>query len=190
MIMKLNDLTQYLEQIAPLRFQEKYDNAGLIYGDLNTELTGALISLDCTEEVINEAVTLGCNVVVSHHPIVFGGIKKFKNDHYADRTIISAIKNDVAIYAIHTNLDNVLRNGVNEKIGHILGLKNIKILKPNERDPMETDYDLGAGIIGEVKEPIDEISFLQFMKDRMNLKVIKHTALLQKPISRVAICGG
>jgi len=188
--MLLHELTDYLEQIAPLRFQEKYDNAGLIYGDPNTELTGALVSLDCTEAVIEEAVALGCNIVVSHHPIVFGGIRKFKSDHYVDRTVVAAIKNDVAIYAIHTNLDNVLRNGVNEKIAQKIGLKHTQILRPKDRNHLETDYDLGSGVIGSLSEQMPEADFLSRLKTSMNLNVIKHTNLLGKPISKVAVCGG
>ncbi len=188
--MILKDLIDYLEEVAPLRFQEKYDNAGLIYGDLNAELTGALISLDCTEEVIQEAIETNCNLVVSHHPIVFGGIKKFSLDNYVHKTVIKAIKNDVAIYAIHTNLDNVLRSGVNEKIAKKLDLKNLKILRPHPLDRMETAYTLGSGVVGELVEHMDESDFLAHIKARLNTGIIKHTRLLNKVVKTVAVCGG
>ena len=114
--MQIKDITNYLESLAPLNSQESYDNAGLICGDKNTFITNALISLDCTEEIIQEAIDKSCNVVISHHPIVFKGLKTFTGKNYVERTIIKAIKNDIAIYAIHTNLDNY-EFGVNKKIG-------------------------------------------------------------------------
>lgn len=188
--MILKDLIDYLEEIAPLRFQEKYDNAGLIYGDMNQELTGALVSLDCTEEIIDEAIANNCNVVVSHHPIVFGGIKQFDNNNYVHRTVVKAIKNDVAIYAIHTNLDNVLRSGVNEKIAKRLELTEHKILRPHPLDRMETAYTLGSGIIGALIEPMTGYSFLQHIKEKLNTQTIKHTQLIEGEVKKVAVCGG
>ncbi|HLS37583.1 MAG TPA: Nif3-like dinuclear metal center hexameric protein, partial [Sphingobacterium bovisgrunnientis] len=106
--MKIKDITSYLESIAPLAYQESYDNSGLIVGNQNDEVTKALISLDCTEEVVDEAISKGCDIIISHHPIVFKGIKKFNNKNYVERTVIKAIKNNIALYAIHTNLDNVM----------------------------------------------------------------------------------
>ena len=111
----INEVIRFLEDLAPTVYQESYDNAGLITGDANRLLTGVFIALDCTEEVVEEAVQRGCNMVVAHHPIVFKGLKKINGSNYVERTIIKAIKNDIAIYAIHTNLDNV-PEGVNKKI--------------------------------------------------------------------------
>lgn len=128
--MLVKDITHFLESIAPLALQESYDNSGLIVGNPQDEITGVLICLDSTEDIIEEAINKGCNLVVAHHPIVFSGIKKFNGKNYVERTIIKAIKNDVAIYACHTNLDNVLRNGVNQKIAQRIGLDNLKILAP------------------------------------------------------------
>jgi dinuclear metal center YbgI/SA1388 family protein len=129
--MILSELTQYLETIAPLAYQESYDNSGLIVGDKNMQVTKILVSLDCTEEVVAEAIKIGANVIVSHHPIVFSGLKKLNGSNYIERVVISAIKNDIAIYAIHTNLDNV-SSGVNLKITEQLGLVNAKILAPKK----------------------------------------------------------
>lgn len=129
--MIINDLIILLEQFAPPFLQEDYDNAGLITGNAGWNCTGALISLDATEEVIKEAIEKKCNLVIAHHPIVFKGMKKITGKNYVEQTIITAIKNDIAIYAIHTNLDNVLP-GVNGKIADILGLVNRKILVPRE----------------------------------------------------------
>ncbi len=126
--MKLKEILQSLEHWAPLAYQESYDNAGLITGQKEMEITSALICLDSTEAVIDEAIEKGCNLVIAHHPIVFSGLKKWNGSDYIQRVIIKAIKNDIAIYAIHTNLDNVL-TGVNAKIAEVLGLKNTRILQ-------------------------------------------------------------
>ncbi len=126
---KIKDVTHYLEEWAPLAYQESYDNSGLITGSLSDEVKGILVSLDCTEEVIEEAIQSGCNLIVAHHPILFKGLKKLTGSTYVERTIILAIKHDIAIYAIHTNLDNVY-TGVNRKISEKIGLKQVRILLP------------------------------------------------------------
>lgn len=125
---KLRQLIAYLERIAPPALQASYDNSGLLVGNADQEIEGVLISLDCTEEVIKEAVELGCNVVVAHHPIIFGGLKRLTGRTYIERTVIAAIKHDIAIYAIHTNLDSVLKQGVNGRIADRLGLENVRTL--------------------------------------------------------------
>ena len=129
--MKLKEITDCLEAFAPLAYQESYDNAGLICGNKNMEITSALICLDSTEAVIDEAISKGCNLVIAHHPIVFKGLKKFNGSNYVERVIIKAIQNNIAIYAAHTNLDNV-HNGVNTKIAEKLGLINCKTLVPQK----------------------------------------------------------
>ncbi len=129
--MKIKEITNYLESIAPLHFQESYDNSGLIVGDENTETSGVIITLDCTEEVVNEAIEKKCNLIIAHHPIIFNGLKQLNGKNHMERTVIKAIKNDIAIYAIHTNLDNV-KTGVSAKIADILGVKNHKILSPKK----------------------------------------------------------
>lgn len=126
---RISEITDYLETFAPLALQEDYDNAGLITGSPATNVEGILITLDCTEDVIEEAIRKSCNLIIAHHPIVFKGLKKLNGKNYVERTIIKAIKNDIAIYAIHTNLDNV-KNGVNFKIAGLLGLRKVKILAP------------------------------------------------------------
>ncbi len=129
--MKIRDVIASLESLAPLSLQEGYDNAGLITGDENTICTGILISLDATEAVVDEAVKKRCNLIVSHHPIVFSGLKKITGKNYVQKIVIKAIKNDIALYAIHTNLDNIL-NGVNGRIAGLLDLKNISVLAAKE----------------------------------------------------------
>ncbi len=127
--MQINEIISFLESQAHPSLQEHYDNAGLIAGNPDWECTGIVCSLDATEEVVKEALIKNCNLIVAHHPIIFGGLKKINGKNYVEKAIITAIKNDIAIYAIHTNLDNVLE-GVNGKIAKLLGLKNGSILLP------------------------------------------------------------
>ncbi len=127
--MKIQDITSLLEKIAPVFLQENYDNAGLITGRVEWECQGVLISLDATEDVVKEAIEKKCNLVVAHHPIVFSGLKKITGKTYVEQTLITAIKNDIAIYAIHTNLDNVLA-GVSGKIADMIGLVNQQVMAP------------------------------------------------------------
>jgi len=130
--LKIGDIINHLESIAPLDYQESYDNSGLLTGNIETKVHSVLLSLDCTEEVVDDAIAKGCNFIVAHHPIIFKGLKKITGKTYVERVIIKAIKNDIAIYAIHTNLDNV-QNGVNKKIANILGLKHQRILSPKDQ---------------------------------------------------------
>ncbi|MGN7785665.1 Nif3-like dinuclear metal center hexameric protein [Niabella sp. 22666] len=164
--MTIKQITSYLESIAPATLQESYDNAGLIAGNSSWECTGALCCLDAIEAVVDEAIEKGCNLVVAHHPIVFSGLKKITGKSYVERTIIKAIKNDIAIYAIHTNLDNVLA-GVNGKIAEKLSLNNLSILAPkggqlsklffyvpasHAGNTMNALFEAGAGHIGNYSE--------------------------------------
>lgn len=179
------DLCDHLEGIAPLNLQESYDNAGLITGERDWEVKGVLCTLDATVEVVREAVEKGCNVVVAHHPIVFRGLKQINTVHYVGRAVVEAIKHDVAIYAIHTNLDNVLDNGVNQAIAERIGLKNISILSPKS-----IDEKTGSGMVGELGSPVTELEFLTHLKNSMDTGVIRHTPLLGGKINKVAVCGG
>lgn len=167
--MQISSILSVLESFAPLSLQESYDNAGLLTGMPNWECTGIICSLDATEEVVLEARQKGCNLVVAHHPIIFGGLKKINGKNYVEKTIIAAIKHDIAIYAIHTNLDNV-HTGVNKKIAEKIGLVNCQILLPKPQQLLKlhtfipTQYlekvrtalfQAGAGEIG----PYAEASF-------------------------------
>jgi len=127
--MQLKQITQYLESVAPLAFQESYDNAGLIIGQPDDEISGILITLDITEEILDEAISKNLNLIVAHHPIIFGGIKKLNGKNYIERCVAKALKNDIALYAAHTNLDSVF-GGVNSKICEKLNLRNCRILAP------------------------------------------------------------
>ena len=186
--MQLKEITDYLESIAPLSLQENYDNAGLLIGDLDMEVNGAICTLDSTEEVLDEAIEHNCNLVIAHHPIIFGGIKKF-TDYYVHRVIKKAIKNDIAIYAIHTNLDNVLKDGVNQNIANILGVVDQSILRKKSHSKFE-NWEIGSGVIGQVSPSISEAAILERVKEKLTCKMIKHTRLLGKEVNKVAICGG
>ena len=125
--MTIQEIITEIENFAPLAYQEDYDNCGLITGQKDQSITGALLTLDCTEDVIEEAIKNNCNLIIAHHPILFAGLKKINGSNYVERTIIKAIQNNIAIYAAHTNLDNV-KQGVNKKMADKLGLNNLHIL--------------------------------------------------------------
>ena len=160
----IKDIADCLESLAPLSYQEDYDNSGLITGNPDDTVTGILISLDCTEAVVDEAIKTSCNLIIAHHPILFKGIKKLTGRTYVERVIIKAIQHRIAIYAIHTNLDNVI-TGVNKKIATKIGLKNLQILHPKKdlmklvtfipKDQAESVtaklHQTGAGQIGNYK---------------------------------------
>jgi dinuclear metal center YbgI/SA1388 family protein len=184
----VQDLVDYLHVIAPNHYQESYDNAGLIVGDPQSKVKGVVVSLDCTEEIVEEAILLGANLVVCHHPIVFKGLKRFNGSNYVERTVIKAIKHDIAIFAIHTNLDNVLNNGVNEMIASKISLTKLAILRPNLQ--FDGNGAVGAGIVGHLSPSIDTIVFFDKLKKEMDLKMIKHTNICHSTINKVAVCGG
>lgn len=183
--MYIQTIIDLLEAVAPPQLQESYDNAGLIVGDPLTPLTGILFCLDSTEAIVAEAVQKGCNLIVAHHPIVFRGLKRFNGNNYVERTVIEAIRKGVALYAIHTNLDNVHQQGVNSKIAARLGLHHTRVLAPKAGLT-----DIGAGLIGELPAPVDELAFLQQVKKTMQCGCVRYTALRNKKVQRVAVCGG
>lgn len=286
--MLISDIIKEIESFAPPAYQESNDNCGLLIGSGAETAKGVLLSLDCTEAVIEEAIAKQCNLIISHHPLIFGSLKKLSGDNYTERTIIKAIKNNIAIYAAHTNFDNV-KNGVNKKIGEKLGLIKLKILSPKKhflkklvtyvpethevqvRQAMfeagagnignydscsfaingtgtfrgnenaqpflgekgklslekevrievifeaiqeqhllskllsvhpyeEVAFDIyaldntyqhiGSGMTGEFEKPVSETEFLELIKTTFKCKYLKHTATLNKPIKKVAFCGG
>ena len=164
--MRINDVISYLQSIAPPLYQEDYDNAGLITGDSSWECRGIIVSLDATEEVVSECIKRNCNLIVSHHPIIFRGLKQITGKNYVEKAIITAIKNDIAIYAIHTNLDNVF-NGVSGKMAEMIGLQKTRILDLKQNTlkklftfvPVENAgqvrsalFEAGGGNIGQYSE--------------------------------------
>lgn len=286
--MKISEVTNFLESLAPRSSQESYDNSGLLVGNRNAEITKALICLDSIEAVVDEAISSGCNLIIAHHPIIFKGLKSLTGKNYIERVVVKCIQNNIALYAIHTNLDNY-RFGVNFEIGKRLGLQNLTVLAPKENvlkkltvyvpqdhsekvldalfhsgagtigeytecsfqaqgngsfqamensNPFigekgsrthvsevkievlvsthklgkvlsamkdshpyeEVAYDIinlanennyeGAGMIGELAQPVDTRSFLLELKKNFKCGTIRHTALLKDKIQKVAFCGG
>jgi dinuclear metal center protein, YbgI/SA1388 family len=286
--MNVKSICELIEEVAPLALQESYDNAGFLVGDSQMEVTAVLTCIDITEEVIKEAIQKKCNLIISHHPLIFSGLKRLTGQSDVQRCVILAIKNDIAIYAAHTNLDNVL-TGVSAKMAEKIGLKNIRILQPKQNSllklvtfvpqlhsyrvrqamfeagagqignydacsfnaegigtfranenaqpfvgnidelhsepenrievilpdylkskvvnalikthpyeepafdliPLKNDWNhVGAGIVGELEIPEDELTFLNRIKLIFNVPTIKHTALSGKKIKRIALCGG
>ncbi|MDR0603157.1 MAG: Nif3-like dinuclear metal center hexameric protein [Bacteroidales bacterium] len=284
----ISHIIEYLEQIAPVCYQENYDNAGLLIGNPNTILRKGLICLDVTMPVLNEAIETDCNLIISHHPLIFNPLKRITGNSHCENIIIQAIKNDIVLYAIHTNLDNIL-SGVNQRFAENLHLTNIRILspshnnlyklvtytpkkyvdqvrnslfkagaghignysncsynmdgigtfKPNEQanpfvgnkneihhenevrtevifpvhlrqqiihtlidvHPYEepafdviplanANPNIGFGMIGELDNEMNELQFLQFLKNQMQLPCIKYNKINDKPIKSVALCGG
>jgi|SRR5450631_810661 len=182
--MKIREIIQHLEAYAPLEFQEEYDNSGLITGNTDSECTGILINLDCTENVVYEAVQKKCNLIISHHPLIFRPIRNVIPETAPAKTLMAAIKADVAIYAIHTNLDNIV-SGVNATIADKIGLLNRRFLLP--RKDLQAS---GSGLVGELENPLSEKQLLDRLIKAFGTPVIRHSALLGKPVSRVAVCGG
>jgi len=187
--MQIGHITKALEQWAPISFQEAYDNCGLLVGDLTTICSGVLCSLDCTEMVIDEAIEKGCNLIVSHHPIIFKGIKQFTQKNYAARTVQKAIRHQIALYAIHTNLDNVL-TGVNKTLADTLTLGNRRILSPKLAIKDQYGNEIGSGLIGELPFEQAESSFLHWLYTAFQLKVVKHSPFTGKQLKIIALCGG
>ncbi|MBT8190721.1 MAG: Nif3-like dinuclear metal center hexameric protein [Bacteroidia bacterium] len=184
----VNDIQLFLHNIAPNHFQESYDNSGLLVGNTGDEVRGIVVCLDSTEAVIDEAISLGANMVVAHHPIIFSGLKRITGRNYIENIVRKAIKNDINIFAIHTNLDNVYQNGVSTHIANKIGLKNIEILQKKEIS--YEDLPTGSGVIGQLNTPVDEMEFLQFLKSTMETDCVRYTNLLGKSIQNVALCGG
>ncbi len=164
--MKIKEITSYLESLAPLALQESYDNSGLLVGDFEQNIDSILVSLDCTEAVVDEAIQKGCGLIIAHHPIIFSGLKKLNGKNYVERTVIKAIQNKVAIYAIHTNLDN-WGKGVNHKIAQQIGLVQTETLAASSGNllklvsfvPVDSAekvknalFEAGAGQIGNYSE--------------------------------------
>jgi dinuclear metal center YbgI/SA1388 family protein len=187
--MKIGDIVDYLHQIAPPHFQESYDNSGLLVGKMTEQVNSAIISLDCTEEVVEEAIQTGCPMIISHHPIVFRGLKRFNGNNYVERVVMKAIKHDIALFAIHTNLDNVFYHGVNTRICERLMLKNTQILRTNPNLSVEGN-PAGAGMVGYLDKEMPTGEFLSFLSRKMNIHCLRHTALMKKNVLKIAVCGG
>lgn len=179
---KVKEVIAALEQFAPLPLQEGYDNAGLQVGLTEAEVSGALLCLDITESVLQEAVQKGCNLVVAHHPLVFRPLRHITDDTYVERCVRYAVKNDIAIYAAHTNLDNA-QGGVSFEMAKRLGLTGVTVLQ-------QTQDGNGSGVVGTLPTPMTSSDFVSFVKQVFGVKCVMANQLLTRQISKVALCGG
>lgn len=182
---KVKDIAKGIEDFAPLSLKESWDNPGLQVGDPTMDVTGVLLCLDVTEEILQEAEKRDCNMIVSHHPLIFGGLRKITGANPTERIAVTAIRNDIAIYSAHTNLDSAFE-GVSYEMAHMLGLKDCHPLEPNATG---SDKE-GLGIVGTVI-PTPKLEFLRKVKDTFEVKNLRYSA--QTPgivVRKVALCGG
>lgn len=182
--MKIKEVLSALERFAPLPLQEGWDNAGLQIGLTEAEVSGALLCLDVNEAIVDEAIEKGCNLIVSHHPLLFKGLKTISDGDYVQRTVIKAILNRIAIVSMHTNMDNA-KGGVNYKIAEHLGLHDVEFFAEKSGN-----IEAGSGVVGLLPEPMSATDFIQLVKERFGVKCAQCNELLLRPVNKVAICGG
>ena len=181
--MRVGDITQVLEDFAPLRIQEDWDNSGLLIGSPEDTVHGVLVGFDCTPELIREAVEKGCDMVVTHHPLIFKGIKRIDSKDPVGAAVMQAVRSGVAVYAAHTTADKVIA-GVSGAMARRLSLQNVSIMVPEE------DGTVGLGCVGEFEKPMTGLEALAFVKERFRLGVIRSSKPLTEPICKVALLGG
>ena len=186
--MKIKQVVDALEQYAPLPLQEGYDNAGLQVGLTEAvEVSGALLCLDVTEEVVDEAIQKGCNLIVSHHPLIFRKLARISDENYVQRTVRKAIKHDITIVSMHTNMDAAM-GGVNFKIVEKLGLRNVRFFAGEKE---VNGVKGGEGVIGEISdEGIAADDLVLMLRERFHVECVQCNQLLRRPIKKVALCGG
>lgn len=178
------DIASTIEKFAPLSLQESYDNAGMQVGNPDMPVSALLLCLDFTEDILQEAIGRGCNMIVSHHPLLFRGLKEITGSTDIQRIVIEAIRNGIALYSAHTNLDSA-KNGVSYEMARMLGIHDIQVLCPNTEDP-----DTGLGVIGNIP-PTPKIEFLRKVKETFNVKAVRYSDRTSKlVVKRVALCGG
>ena len=180
--MKVRDIIAVIEEFAPLSIQEGWDNSGLCVGSPEDEVTSALFALDCTKELVDEAVACGADMIITHHPLIFSGLKKISPDDQVGAAVIKAIKNGIAIYAAHTNADKVIA-GVSGAMAAKLGLADVRILS-------EDGEGTGLGVVGDLPQPLTADEAVALVKEKFGLKMLKASRPSDGLISRVAMCGG
>jgi len=184
--MKLEKIVSFLEELAPLLFQEHYDNSGLILGEMDADISGILVCLDADEDAVDLAISQGCQLVLSHHPAIFRGIKSFAGGNAESDIIIKAIKNDLALYGYHTNFDSAA-DGLAFMLCRILDLDNIRIL--DERCLPGLGLKYGAGRVGDAV-PMSGEAFLDMVKTRLSLNVVRYVGEIPDVVMRVAVYNG
>lgn len=182
--MKISQITEVIERFAPLGWQESYDNAGLIVGRPDDEVHKALLAVDVTEEVLDEAEAEGCDIVLTHHPIIFHALKRFNSADPVQRCVERAIRSRIALYACHTNLDSA-PEGMSWRLAEILGVGNLGVLQPSE-----AGEGVGFGVVGELSESIDTVEFMQFIRRKLGVKVVRYSDTATSAVRRVAVCTG
>lgn len=183
--MTIGEVARIIEEFAPLSLQESYDNSGLVVGCADEELRGGiLLAVDVTEEVIDEAVGLGCGMIVTHHPIIFHPLKRLNSASVEERCVERAIRENIALYACHTNLDSV-HGGMSWRVGQMLGLHDVRVLQPQQGAD-----GAGFGVVGSLAEPMPTAEFLQLIRKTFGVRVIRHSAVAGDSVARVAVCTG
>lgn len=182
--MKIREICEVIERLAPLEWQESYDNAGLVVGRPDDEVHKALLAVDVTDAVLDEAEREGCDMVITHHPIIFHPLKRFNSEGYVQRCVERAIRRGIALYACHTNLDSA-PEGMSYRLGSILGLEQMTLLEPRPNAPAT-----GFGVVGELPEALPWADFLREVKRRLSIGAIRHSAPTSERVKRVAVCTG
>ncbi len=180
----IKDVASVIEEFAPLNYQASYDNAGLVVGRAGTEVQGVLLAVDVTEEVIQEAKSIGANLIITHHPIVFHPLKRFNSEGYVERCVEEAIRSGIALYACHTNLDST-PGGMSWKLATMLGIENLTLLQSTSQE-----QNVGFGVIGELSEPKCFDDFIESMSSTLSLSAIRYSKPVERAVSRVALCTG
>ncbi|MCH4148659.1 MAG: Nif3-like dinuclear metal center hexameric protein [Prevotella sp.] len=184
--MKIIEVVNALERFAPLPLQEDFDNAGLQIGLTEAEVSGALLCLDVTEQIVDEAIRRGCNLIISHHPLIFHKLSRISGEDYVQRTVMKAIRADITIASMHTNMDSA-QGGVNYKIAEKMGLHELSFfgsLKTVE------NVDGGEGVIGSFSEPMAADDFILMLKKTFDVECVQANQLIRREIKKVALCGG
>ncbi len=182
---RIKDIAAILENAAPLALQAGFDNSGLVVGDREAEVRSALLCVDATEEVMDEAERLGVGMVISHHPIIFHPLRELTGRNHVQRVVERAIRGGIALYGCHTNLDSA-PGGLSHRLAAMLGLQNTRVLEPHE-GPYP---DAGYGVVGELPRAVAAGEFLAGLKKQLNAKVVRHSDLCHETVSRIAVCSG
>ncbi|MBQ8307880.1 MAG: Nif3-like dinuclear metal center hexameric protein [Alistipes sp.] len=182
--MKIKEIADVIERVAPLGWQESYDNAGLIVGREEQEVHKALLAVDVTDAVLDEAEREGCDLIITHHPIIFHPLKRFNSEGYVQRCVERAIRRGIALYACHTNLDSAPQ-GMSWYLARLLGVEELQVLEPRPMNP-----ETGFGVVGNLAEEQGLEVYLRQVKERLGIGAIRHSALHAGRVRRVAICTG
>lgn len=182
--MLIREITDLIERFAPLAWQASYDNAGLIVGRPDDPVRGVLLAVDVTEEVLDEAEAVGCDLVITHHPIVFHPLKRFNSADAVQRCVERAIRRGIALYACHTNLDSA-PEGMSWHVARRLGVERLAVLQP-----VEAGSDVGFGVVGDLPHPLPVGEFMERIRREFSVRVIRHSDLASDTVRRVAVCTG